>query len=300
MTRQLVVETEVLAARADLADAAVERDEMQRRRGVVRIVTPRPVRGQQGIAREEVLDVREHQLLVLLLVIHPERGDREQTFVLGPHAEQLLHVLVDVLAILQHFSDGRARQQSALRPLVHAADGLIVGVEEVFEIRMKRAIAGQQGFEQELLDRTSWCARGATSSGSRPACSARRNLPSAGVRRSRARRDERAKSERRALLLDGLREALEPVAGPPSGLLRLAFRAENEAPPFHSPNACNREKLPKGMGRGACRAGPGRPAVVILVVRSLRGGSFRGCVRGRCSEPLICDGWWQVLVPPVG
>jgi len=35
---------------------------------------------------------------------------------------------------------------------VHAADGLVVGVEEIFEIRMKRAIAGEPWLEQELLE----------------------------------------------------------------------------------------------------------------------------------------------------
>jgi hypothetical protein len=35
---------------------------------------------------------------------------------------------------------------------VHAADGLVVRVEEIFEIRMKRAIAGEQRLQQELLE----------------------------------------------------------------------------------------------------------------------------------------------------
>jgi hypothetical protein len=35
---------------------------------------------------------------------------------------------------------------------VHASDGLVVRVEEIFEIRMKRAIAGQQRLQQELLE----------------------------------------------------------------------------------------------------------------------------------------------------
>jgi hypothetical protein len=89
---------------------------------------------------------------MLLLVIDTERRDREQLLVLGPRAQQLLHVLVDVLAIVEHFLDRRARQQTALRPLVHAAYGLVVGVEEIFEVRMERAIPGEQRLQQELLE----------------------------------------------------------------------------------------------------------------------------------------------------
>ena len=152
MTRQLVVETEVLAARADFADAAVERDEVHRRSRIARLAGAGLVRGQQRIAREQMLDVREHQLLVLLLVIDADRGDRQQPFVFGSCTEELLHVLVDVLAILPHFLDRRTREQPALRTLVHAPHGLVIGIEQVFEIRMKRAIAGQQLLEQELFE----------------------------------------------------------------------------------------------------------------------------------------------------
>jgi hypothetical protein len=99
-----------------------------------------------------MLDVREHQLLMLLLVVDAERGDEQDLVVAHLRREQLPHVLIDVLAITQHLLHRRTRQQAALRPRVHEPNSLVVGVEQVFVVGIKRLVAAQRRLQQELFE----------------------------------------------------------------------------------------------------------------------------------------------------
>ncbi len=73
MARRLVVETEVLAMSADLVLAADAAHELERRRLVGRELLAIAVRRPERIREERLLDVREQELLVLLLVVEPEQ-----------------------------------------------------------------------------------------------------------------------------------------------------------------------------------------------------------------------------------
>ena len=68
----------------------------------------------QRICREQVLQIREHQLLMLLLVIQPQRRQRANSVIRVASAQQRVHVPIDVLTVAQNFRDGRPRQQTAL------------------------------------------------------------------------------------------------------------------------------------------------------------------------------------------
>ena len=93
---RFVVEGEAVAGVADLADALGEAQPLERRR-----VRRRRGRGAVGaidrverVEPEQVLQVGEHQLLVLLLVVQAELDDRPRG------AVDLGHARVDVRAIL--------------------------------------------------------------------------------------------------------------------------------------------------------------------------------------------------------
>ena len=90
---------------ADLDDAVRHRDELELARASGRRARRRAQRGEERIAAEQVLDVGEHQLLVLLLVIEAERDQECELGIVGASLEQLAHVCVDVLAIGEYFGE---------------------------------------------------------------------------------------------------------------------------------------------------------------------------------------------------
>ena len=165
---------------------------------------------------------------------------------------------------------------------------------------MKRAIAAQQRLEQELFEE--------------PAGVRQMPLGRARVRHAlhdvvlrlqrladleRDAADVRS-SGRRGLLRDGFRGGLEPVAAPPSGLLRLATSC-GERGTAHYPTSCNRKKLqdarPAAMPRPAwldrlwsssCEVTTGR----IVPADASAGGAVNHqsvTVRGRFWSPPV--GW---------
>ena len=77
VARAFIVIGEAFAVMADVEDAAVEGDEVERRR--VATATPGPARaisGLQRLAREQAQNIGEQKLLMLLLVIDAELDQR--------------------------------------------------------------------------------------------------------------------------------------------------------------------------------------------------------------------------------
>jgi hypothetical protein len=107
MARRLVVVTEAVADVADLGDPAREAlPALGRRRCVGGARGGLVVAGLQRILRQHVLDVGEHQLLVLLLVVQAQRDQEPNRLV--PTCDQSANGLVDVAPIGQHGRHGRA------------------------------------------------------------------------------------------------------------------------------------------------------------------------------------------------
>jgi hypothetical protein len=99
-----------------------------------------------------VLDIRQHQFLVLLFVIEAKLEERPQLGAPVRSVHEPRHVLVDVRAIAQHLRERGARQQPSLRSRMSWPDCLVVRVEQVFETLVKHRVGRQVCPKQELLE----------------------------------------------------------------------------------------------------------------------------------------------------
>jgi len=90
------------------------------------------------IARQQVLDVGQQQLLVLLLVLQAQLHQRAQRRVVGQRGQQAQHACIHIRPIGQHLGQRRAREQPALWPRVAGAHTVVVGVEQHPKRWMKR------------------------------------------------------------------------------------------------------------------------------------------------------------------
>jgi hypothetical protein len=105
----------------------------------------------QRVAREDVLDVHEEQLLVLLLVVEAE-GHELVDRLADVGREDGAHRTVDGLPVGPDLGGGRPGDLAALGPGVPGADGLVVRVEQVAEGLVERLVAGVVGLEDERLE----------------------------------------------------------------------------------------------------------------------------------------------------
>ena len=149
---QLVVEAESPARRArsrgSLPDTR-SRCGCGRRR---RFGHPHGVVGrQQRIARQDVLDVHQQELLVLLLVLDAELDQRRRRPPRGL-SRRVGHGLVDVGPVLGDLLDPGPGQQPPVVPRIPGAHALVVGVEQVAEVGMEGSVPVETGDEQEGLE----------------------------------------------------------------------------------------------------------------------------------------------------
>ena len=158
VARRLVVEME-LAVAADVVaqrdDAGRHAEPLQRRR-----LRRRPSRRRwqrrigrpRGVAGQRMLDVGEQQLLVLLLVVHPEPQQRVEFGTGGTAGDQHRHALVDLPAPSAHVIQRRARDEAALCARMLRTNALVVAVEEHAEGRVERGEARFVAFQQKGLE----------------------------------------------------------------------------------------------------------------------------------------------------
>ena len=114
-----------------------------------------PVGGAQRVHPEHVLDVREDQLLVLLLVIagRARSTARSSDPLCGASTlrEQSHHRLVDVFAVVVDLGDGGPRlSRPRFGAAVAVADGVVVGVEQVSEVRVESSVTGECGVRRNV------------------------------------------------------------------------------------------------------------------------------------------------------
>ena len=105
------------------------------------------------IVGEHVLQVSEHQLLVLLLVVQPQL-DRESELRIQVRSlgEQRRHVAVHMVAVGENLLQGRSRQQTASGSRIRLAQALVIGVEENPVFRVIGAVARQGRLEHQGLE----------------------------------------------------------------------------------------------------------------------------------------------------
>src|SRR5262249_50671548 len=153
VTWKLVVKRKSISRMAAVNEATVEltptRWRFRRYFGGKR----RPVERFERVTRQHVLDVSQHKLLVLLLVVETEE-DGELNF--GQRAFTLLrkvlcHRAIDVVPIFKYFFHGRPGKETSLCLRMSLADGVVVGVEQVFEAFMKRPIGSHRGLQHKTL-----------------------------------------------------------------------------------------------------------------------------------------------------
>jgi len=89
---------------------------------------------------------------VLLLVIETENRERGDAFVILAAFDELEHPRVDVRTILEDLVHARSGQEPAFGARVHRPHGLVIGVEQIFVLRMKGAITRNAGAQQKLLE----------------------------------------------------------------------------------------------------------------------------------------------------
>ncbi len=152
MARAFVIETKAGAVMPDFLHAARLFDPFERRvasggrdRQVGAVGRP------ERIDREVVLDIRQQQFLMLLFMMAAEHHARRD---FGParflhRGEQGGHRLVHLRAIAKNFRGRGTGKQAALRAREWRSDLLIIRVEQVFELRVKRAVTGKKSLEQE-------------------------------------------------------------------------------------------------------------------------------------------------------
>jgi len=98
-----------------------------------------------------MLDVGEHQLLMLLFVVQAECQEMVEPGA-GRAIQQPVHLRIDVLAIGADLCHCRPGQEPALATQVHLADRVVIGIEEIVETFVELTIAGQVRDQQEILE----------------------------------------------------------------------------------------------------------------------------------------------------
>src|SRR6185436_14448871 len=106
------------------------------------------------VAREQVLDVGEDQLLVLLLVVEAELEDRREIVLerAASRREERADVRVDVRAVGEDLRQRRPRDEAALGTRVLASHEVVVGIEENAEALVEGLVLREPGLENERLE----------------------------------------------------------------------------------------------------------------------------------------------------
>ena len=94
----------------------------------------------RGIERQGVLDVRQQQFLVLLLMLQAQGDQVGQRSVITAFGQHGLHPLVNGSAVVQHPGQTGPTDQAALGPRVPGANAVVIAV-------VKHPKAGIKGFE---------------------------------------------------------------------------------------------------------------------------------------------------------
>lgn len=156
MAWRLVVEAKALPRMPDLYQAALVLHPARRCRGIPGIPIAcacacGPVERPRWMARQQVLDVREHQFLVLLFVLQPQFDQCMPAR--APFCEKRLHGSIHGISIAHHGIKIGPREQAALGPGVPLAHAVVIGIEQYAERRVERLEVAREtlkhkGFEE--------------------------------------------------------------------------------------------------------------------------------------------------------
>src|SRR5436309_14657009 len=107
----------------------------------------------ERILREHVLDIRDEQFLMLLLMMNAENQNGfnvvEKFFV--SIRKEVVNVRIDRRAIALRFPDCRPRDLAAQVASVHITGGVIVGIEKISVLRNFGTISGSKFLKNKSL-----------------------------------------------------------------------------------------------------------------------------------------------------
>src|SRR5260221_9086504 len=152
VARGFVVETEFLAGVPDFAQTFFESNPARLACADLRQRPLLLVGRLQRIAREQMLRIREDELLVLLLVMQAQFDQGAGLCGKAVGGEQAEQGLVHMTAIREHFFETRARQEAPLRPRVAIADAVVVGVEQDPVLRRESSVTRLVRNQDESLE----------------------------------------------------------------------------------------------------------------------------------------------------
>jgi len=149
-----VAERKALLAMADFLDTTVELHPAELGRPCVGDRQSVRVGGMERIVAQDVLEIGQHEFLMLLLVVQPERHERREARPgrVVERRDQRPHGLVDMGPVGVDLGHRRAREQTALGAGVAAAHGLVIGIEQIAVIRVAGSVAGPVGNQQRGLE----------------------------------------------------------------------------------------------------------------------------------------------------
>jgi hypothetical protein len=152
MRRPLVVEREAYAIVADHMNAGDKRV-FDSRRALALGPLPMRIVGRMGrILREGVQEVGQHQFLMLLFVMQPYLDDGDDGIAILRRFDQRCHGGVDVRTIGRRFGNAGPRDQAALRARLPRTGRHVIGIEQVSESLIERAIGRSERPQQKLLE----------------------------------------------------------------------------------------------------------------------------------------------------
>ena len=169
MARAFIVERKTRSRMTDLDGTAFMRDPVERGRRIEHRRRTGAVSRKERIAEEGVLDVRQHQFLMLLLVMKPEH--RQCASLRARMGEKLFHRLIDMRAIGSDFGCAGPRQQSAIGAREGCTEREIVGIEDRRH-NARRTAHSPARATAPCARKTRSCARDAISWGSHRASTA--------------------------------------------------------------------------------------------------------------------------------
>ncbi len=106
----------------------------------------------QRILGKQRKDIRQHQLLVLLLVM--DAGfDQRKGFMRQSLLQEPPQMLVDMAAIGPHLFNRGPREQTALRSRMPGAKALVIGIETIGKALVETFVTAQKALQHQLFEK---------------------------------------------------------------------------------------------------------------------------------------------------
>ena len=151
--RPLVVEREARWVGADLREPGRLEAKLERHRAArARRRRGRAVGDVERVREQDLLRVRQQQLLMLLLVVQAELDEAGELGIVGARREEIERRVVDTGTVIMNLRNGRSAQVAALGARVHVADRVVVRVEDPLVTIVDGRVAGLPRAEDEALE----------------------------------------------------------------------------------------------------------------------------------------------------